>query len=167
MKNKISVIVPIFNTEPYLPRCIDSIINQTYQNLEIILIDDASQDKCDQICKEYMAKDDRVIVIHKKQNGGISRARNSGLDVATGEYITFIDSDDHIDTIMLETMMVYLVENDLKLMEIEHKDDKKNKTFNHEFTIENSVSATKRVIDNTNFAVWRKIFKRSLVKDMR
>ena len=81
----VSVIVPIYNVEKYLKRCIDSILNQTYKNLEIILVDDGSPDKCPQICDEYAKVDDRIIVIHNK-NGGVSSARNAGLDIAKGKY---------------------------------------------------------------------------------
>lgn len=95
----ISVIVPIYNVEKYLKKCIDSIINQTYKNLEIILVDDGSPDNCGKICDEYVGKDSRVIVIHK-ENGGVSSARNRGLDIARGEYITFVDSDDLIGSNM-------------------------------------------------------------------
>ena len=93
--NKISVVVPIYNVERYLKRCIDSIINQTYDNLEIILVNDGSKDSCLNICNEYKKKDERVIVIDQP-NAGLSGARNSGIEIATGEYISFIDSDDYI-----------------------------------------------------------------------
>lgn len=90
----VSIIVPVYKVEKYLHKCVDSIINQSYRKLEIILVDDGSPDTCPTICNEYRDKDDRVVVIHK-ENGGLSDARNTGLDVATGEYITFIDSDDY------------------------------------------------------------------------
>jgi glycosyltransferase involved in cell wall biosynthesis len=86
----ISVIVPIYKVEEYLPRCIDSILAQTYKNLEIILVDDGSPDKCPAICDEYAKKDSRIKVIHKK-NGGVSSARNAGLEAAKGDYIFFVD----------------------------------------------------------------------------
>lgn len=92
----ISIIVPIYKVEPYLRRCLDSIVNQTYTNLEIILVDDGSPDSCPQICDEYAAKDKRIVVIHK-ENGGLSDARNAGLDICKGEYISFVDSDDWVD----------------------------------------------------------------------
>lgn len=91
----ISVVVPIYNVEKYLKRCIDSIIQQTYKNLEIILVDDGSPDNCGKICDDYAKTDKRIKVIHKK-NGGLSDARNVGIKNATGKYITFIDSDDDI-----------------------------------------------------------------------
>lgn len=99
----ISVIVPIYNVEKYISRCIETIINQTYKNLEIILIDDGSTDRSGDICDEYANKDKRIRVIHK-ENEGPSDARNSGLSVATGEYISFIDSDDWIALNMYEIL---------------------------------------------------------------
>lgn len=104
MKNDlISVIVPIYNVERYLNKCVDSIINQTYQNLEIILVDDGSPDNCPIICDEYAKKDKRIKVIHK-ENGGLSDARNVGINIAKGKYLSFIDSDDYIDSQMLEKL---------------------------------------------------------------
>lgn len=94
---KISVIVPVYNVEKYLPRCIDSILSQTFTDFELLLIDDGSPDNCGKICDEYAAKDSRVRVFHKP-NGGVSSARNLGLDKACGEWITFIDSDDYVDS---------------------------------------------------------------------
>ncbi len=96
MTSLISIIIPVYNVEKYLPECLDSVINQTYKNLEILLIDDGSPDNSGKICDEYAEKDARIKVIHK-ENGGVSSARNLGLDIATGEYITFIDSDDFVD----------------------------------------------------------------------
>lgn len=99
----ISVIVPVYKVENYLRQCLDSIINQTYKNLEIILVDDGSPDNCPKICDEYAKNDKRIKVIHK-ENGGLSSARNAGLDVCTGEYISFIDSDDIVDKNFIERM---------------------------------------------------------------
>lgn len=92
----ISIIVPVYNVEQYLRRCVDSLVNQTYRNLEIILVDDGSPDRCGEICDDYAEKDDRIVVIHKP-NGGLSDARNKGIDIARGDYIMFIDSDDWIE----------------------------------------------------------------------
>ena len=89
----ITIIVPIYNTACYISHCVDSILSQTFPDFELILVDDGSPDNCPAICDEYAAKDPRVIVIHK-ENGGVSSARNAGLDIAKGEYITFVDSDD-------------------------------------------------------------------------
>lgn len=99
----ISVIVPCYNVEEYLPKCVESILSQTYKNLEIILVDDGSPDNCGKICDEYAAKDGRIKVIHKA-NGGLSDARNVALDIMTGEYVTFIDSDDYVALDYVESM---------------------------------------------------------------
>lgn len=104
-KGLISVIVPIYKVEKYLNRCIQSIVGQTYRNLEIILVDDGSPDLCPQMCDEWARKDSRIKVIHK-ENGGLSDARNAGVAIAKGEYIGFIDSDDYIDEEMYERLYV-------------------------------------------------------------
>ena len=101
---KVSIIVPIYMVEKYLVRCIESIISQTYSNLEIILVDDGSLDDCPQICDEYAKKDNRIKAIHKK-NGGLSSARNAGMEVVTGNYILFVDSDDYIKEDMYEILL--------------------------------------------------------------
>lgn len=106
----VSVIVPIYKVEPYLHRCVDSILSQTYINLEIILVDDGSPDNCGKICDEYAQKDNRVKVIHKK-NGGLSDARNVAIDEATGEYITFVDSDDYIDICYVDYLYLIALQN--------------------------------------------------------
>ena len=101
----ISVIVPIYKVEQFLEQCIQSIVFQTHKNLEIILVDDGSPDNCGKLCDEWASKDDRIHVIHKS-NGGLSDARNAGIEVATGDYIAFVDSDDWIAPDMYEKMLV-------------------------------------------------------------
>lgn len=103
MEELISVVVPIYMVEAYLERCIRSIVNQTYRNLEIILVDDGSKDKCPKICDIWAKKDSRIVVIHR-ENGGLSAARNSGIDIAKGEYIAFVDSDDFIAEDFIECL---------------------------------------------------------------
>lgn len=105
----LSIIVPIYKVEPYLRQCIDSIVLQTYRNLEIILVDDGSPDNCPAICDEYEKTDKRIRVIHK-ENGGLSDARNAGLDIATGDLIGFVDSDDWLAPDMYEELMQTLLE---------------------------------------------------------
>lgn len=107
MKNQplISVIIPVYNVENYLRECVDSVINQTYKNLEIILVDDGSTDSSGKICDEYLDADGRVTVIHQK-NGGLSAARNAGVDACEGDYVYFLDSDDYIDSNSLATLVV-------------------------------------------------------------
>ena len=114
MDKLISVIVPIYNVEEYLNECVDSILNQTYKNLEIILVDDGSTDKSGIICDDYAKIDSRIKVIHKK-NGGLSDARNVGIDRALGEFIIFIDSDDYIDHSMCEILLAYASKYDVDI----------------------------------------------------
>ncbi|MCR5223874.1 MAG: glycosyltransferase [Bacilli bacterium] len=110
-KPLISVIVPIYNVEEYLNKCVDSIIGQTYKNLEIILVDDGSPDNCPELCDEYLKIDKRVKVIHKK-NGGLSDARNEGVRISTGEYISFIDSDDYVPNNFIEELFNGYIKED-------------------------------------------------------
>jgi len=95
MSDLISVIIPVYKVEKYIDKCIKSILNQTYTNLEIILVDDGSPDNCGQICDDYAQKHNRIKVIHKT-NGGQAEARNYGLNIAKGKYVTFLDSDDYV-----------------------------------------------------------------------
>ena len=101
--DKVSIVIPIYNVEKYLKKCIDSIINQTYENLEIILVDDESPDNCPKICDDYKTIDSRIKVIHQK-NQGLSGARNTGLKEATGKYIMFQDSDDTLENNSIEKL---------------------------------------------------------------
>ena len=110
----ISVIVPVYKVEQYLDECIQSIVNQTYTNLEIILVDDGSPDNCPQICDEWAKKDSRIRVLHNKNNG-VSAARNAGLTIAKGQYIGFVDSDDYIAADMYESLMVGIKQGNKKI----------------------------------------------------
>ena len=110
----ISIIIPIYKVEPYLCCCVDSVLSQTFRNLEIILVDDGSPDHCPILCDEYAAKDPRIKVIHK-QNGGLSDARNAGMAVATGHYLMFVDSDDWLEQDAVETLFQLLRENKAQL----------------------------------------------------
>ena len=110
MGKLVSIIIPIYKVEAFLSRCVESVLVQTYKDIEIILVDDGSPDKCPQICDEYAEKYFQIKVVHK-QNGGLSSARNAGMKVATGEYILFVDSDDWIDTEMV-TELVRIAERE-------------------------------------------------------
>ena len=110
MNIKVSIIVPVYNVEPYLDRCMQSLLKQTLKEIEIIMVDDESPDHCPQLCEDYKAKYSNVKVVHKK-NGGLGFARNSGLEVAKGEYVAFIDSDDFVDTDMFQHLYEYAIEN--------------------------------------------------------
>lgn len=101
----VTVIVPIYNVEEYLDRCVESIVNQTYKNLEIILVDDGSPDNCPEMCEQWAQKDSRIKVVHK-QNAGLGMARNTGIDNANGKYIFFFDSDDYVDTSIVEKCVI-------------------------------------------------------------
>lgn len=103
-KRKVSVIVPIFNVEQYLPECVDSLISQTYNNIEIILVNDGSIDRCDKICDEYAAKDPRISVIHQ-ENGGVTSARRAGAKYAKGEWLAFVDGDDTLPLNAIELLL--------------------------------------------------------------
>ena len=111
---KISVIVPVYKVEKYLDKCVESIVNQTYKNLEIILVDDGSPDNCPAMCDAWAEKDERIKVIHK-ENGGVSSARNAALEVATGDYIGFVDSDDWIEPDMYEYLVSLILDNDAQI----------------------------------------------------
>ena len=115
MKPKVSVIVPVYKVEPYLRKCLDSLVNQTLRDIEIIVIDDGSPDHCGAICDEYAAMDERIQVVHK-ENGGLSAARNEGIDRATGEYITFVDSDDWCELDMYETAYAAAKKHDADIL---------------------------------------------------
>lgn len=114
MSPKLSVIIPIYKVENYLERCVNSVLRQDYRNIEVILVDDGSPDRCPQICDEFARKDDRVIVIHKK-NGGLSSARNAGINVSAGKYITFLDSDDQWREGMLSEIMDDVIESSVDM----------------------------------------------------
>lgn len=117
---KISVIVPVYNVENYLSACLDSILSQTYQDFEIILIDDGSKDASGQICDAYAGKDPRIQVVHQ-ENGGVSRARNRGLELATGELISFIDSDDTLEPDMYELLVRVMREHNADISHCGYK----------------------------------------------
>lgn len=114
-KGLVSVIVPIYNVETFLERCLNSIVKQSYTNLEIILVDDESPDNCGDICDRWAERDNRIKVIHKK-NGGLGFARNSGLDIATGEFVAFVDSDDYITYDFIEKYVNHMILEDADLV---------------------------------------------------
>ncbi len=112
---KVSIIVPVYNVEPYIERCVESLRNQTLKDIEIILVDDESPDNCPSMCDEYASRDSRIKVVHKK-NGGLGMACNSGMDAATGEFVAFCDSDDWVDAEMYETMYKEAIGNNVDMV---------------------------------------------------
>lgn len=125
MKEKLSIVVPVYNNEKFLDKCLTSIINQTYQNLEIILVNDGSKDNSLKIMEEYAKKDSRIIIIDK-ENGGVSSARNDGIKRSTGEYITFVDSDDYIELNEIEEMYNAIKENNVDMVRTNYQVRYKN-----------------------------------------
>lgn len=166
---RISVIVPVYNVERFLSRCVDSILAQTYENLEIILVDDGSPDGSGAICDEYAAKDSRVQVIHKA-NGGLSSARNAGIDAATGDYLAFVDSDDWIEPETYSYLMGLVQKYDVKLAytgRYDVEEETGEKTVGLCPPKEEKIPARDFVgriflWDNVDSAAWDKLYHRSL-----
>lgn len=157
MNPKISIIVPVYKVERYLEKCINSILNQTFKDFELILVDDGSPDRCGEICDNYAKKDNRIIVIHK-ENGGVSDARNVGLDIATGEYIGFVDSDDWIEKDMYENLYdkCKKEQSDIGIIGVHELSEYDNYTYEYIPVKEEFLSILKRA------HVWNKIFKKEL-----
>ena len=179
MKNKtgtplISVIVPVYNLEKYLVRCIESIIGQTYKNLEIILIDDGSTDTSGQIIDEFKKKDNRIKVIHK-ENGGESNARNTGLRMATGEYIAFCDCDDWMDLDMYETLAWELNQENIDMAASGwyKETDSSSQEIRNALPVNSQVFGREELLkylymrdSYRGFAyMWDKLYKREILKD--
>lgn len=172
----ISVIVPIYKVERYLRKCIDSIILQTYKELEIILIDDGSPDECPQICDEYAVLDNRIKVVHKT-NAGVSSARNEGLKIAKGEYIGFIDPDDYIAPNMYDEMLIAMKETnaDMAICGYEYVDEINGVDIKRSYKIRpNEIMSQKKVFESyanmpptTRHGVCNKLFKQQIIKDLR
>ena len=168
----ISVIVPIYKVENYLNRCVESIVHQTYHNLEIILVDDGSPDSCPRLCDEWAKKDSRVKVIHKK-NGGLSDARNAGMQVATGEYISFIDSDDDIALDFFESLLSVMLKEDSDIAEcsvVKFYEDGRMEEFSDDMavsTFETEAALSGLIAENPfHQHVWNKLYKTELVRDI-
>ena len=169
-KDLISIIVPVYKVEEYLGDCIQSIVNQTYQNLQIILVDDGSPDCCGKICDEWMVKDKRIEVIHKK-NGGLSDARNAGLNVATGAYIAFVDSDDWIEPQMYEVLLEVMKKEEADIVACGIIDTYPEKKVIHSFPYATGASEKflKMIYQDTKFPVasWNKLYRKELWENFR
>lgn len=179
MKDLISVIVPVYKVEQYLDGCIDSLVKQSYANLEIILVDDGSPDNCPKKCDEWAQKDSRIKVIHKK-NGGLSSARNAGLDIANGNYYAFVDSDDWVEPTMYADMIKIIksykvdfvagkincyIEDKDKFIPFMEKSDRYIIKTNKLFTKD---EYRKLIISNNiESAVWNKLYKKEYIANLR
>lgn len=172
----ISVIIPVYNVERYLERCLDSVVNQTYKNLEIILIDDGSSDGSGEICDKYAKLDKRIIVIHQN-NSGVSAARNKGIDIAKGDYISFIDSDDTIEANMYEILLKNAVESGAEISYCGFSQIELNgevKYINN--TLKKIILEKKEVVKGYFFndaikllmyCPWNKLFSKKILKTVR
>lgn len=168
----ISIIVPIYKVEKYLDRCIDSLVNQTYRNIEIILVDDGSPDLCPQICEDWKNKDERIKVIHQK-NKGAAAAKNTGLDMASGKMISFCDADDYMEKSMIETMVHYMhtSQSDIVSCGVNWVDEDGN-TLSIKCGDEcvlNQPDAIKCLLTNgiIREQVWDKLYKREVIHNVR
>ena len=175
---KISVIVPVYKVEEYLERCVDSIINQTYKNLEIILVDDGSPDLCPVMCDKYAERDSRITVIHK-ENGGLSDARNFGIDAASGEYIAFVDSDDYINENYIEKLSEAMHKDNAdislcSLLVVDEKGKKLSTDISNDSPLSNEVITGREVLERRYefngwyyVVVWNKLYKRDIFDTIR
>lgn len=172
MQPLISVIVPVYKVEEYLDQCVSSIVNQTYQNLEILLVDDGSPDGCPAMCDRWAEKDSRIKVIHK-ENGGLSDARNAGLKIATGEYVAFVDSDDMISDDMLESLYnaLYDTKSDIAECDYVYFEDKLphiDDCTDAKHTIFCAEEALKALLEKKDLycVVWNKLYRRLLFDNL-
>ena len=171
MESLISIIVPVYKVEKYLARCIDSVIGQTYTNLEIILVDDGSPDHCGQICDDYAKKDHRIKVIHKN-NEGLGFARNSGMEICTGEYIMFLDSDDYLTLDAVQVLYARIVADCSDIAAGKHSDAYEDGSVDGRFCewMQDSVLSPADVFmqlgEKTYLSVvaWAKLYRRSVFK---
>lgn len=173
---KVSVIVPVYKVEKYIDRCVESVIKQTFDDFELILVDDGSPDRCPQICDDYVNKDDRITVIHK-ENGGLSSARNAGIEAASAEYIFFLDSDDWIHHKTLEILYNLAKDNDAQIVSANYALVKgyedipdvkgySTKVYEREDALEFylKVGMSKRI---SEYPSWGKLYKRELFSGIR
>ena len=170
----ISIIVPIYKVERFLPQCIDSILAQTHQNIEIILVDDGSPDQCPRICDTYAKLDPRITVIHKP-NGGVSDARNAGIEIAQGDYIGFVDSDDYIHPQMYEKLLHVLEDNnaDMSMCSFESVDisgnplPKNNPIKTEILSHREGLRKIKNESTWQYLILWNKLYKKELFAEIR
>lgn len=171
-EKKISVIIPVYKVEKFIHACVDSVLQQTYENLEVILVDDGSPDQCPAICDQYAAQDTRIRVIHQ-ENQGVSVARNTGIAAITGDYVMYLDSDDFLKPDYCEKMLLALEKTgaDIAVGEIDTVDEFGNKISGDDYHISESLvmdrkEAMSHLIDPTDIRgfVWGKLYKKDIVK---
>ncbi len=169
-KELISIVIPVYNVELYLKKCINSVLQQTYKNIEIILVDDGSTDSCGMICDEFKSLDSRIKVFHKK-NGGLSDARNYGIERANGSYITFIDSDDYVKRKFIEKLYNSITKNNCDIAICAHEDIYSDRIKRYEFSenfldekVMGKEEALKHMLykDGYDVSAWAKLYKKSL-----
>ena len=167
MDKLVSIILPVYGVEKYLPECVDSLLRQTYKNLEIILVDDASPDNCGAICDSYAARDSRVRVIHK-ENGGAASARNAGLDAARGDYICFVDSDDTVEPDYVQTLLETLGDGDIAMCGFYFHSRSSSQPEIVAPGSYDRIGFMKRFLEDWRCALlWNKIFRREIIGDLR
>lgn len=174
MSKLISVIIPVYNVKRYLKKCLDSIIYQTYKDLQIIIIDDGSNDGSELICDEYSKKDSRIMVLHQK-NSGVSAARNNALDEANGDYISFIDADDYLEPEMYEVMITDITkyEADIAICGVNniYEDNSyKNKNFSIDSktrTLNYEEFLRRMINNNISTSIWNKLFSKKLLENIK
>lgn len=171
---KVTIIVPVYNVEQYIEKCVDSILRQNYKNIEIILVDDGSTDLSGEICDAYGKKDTRVKVIHKS-NGGLSSARNAGLKIASGEYISYVDSDDYVEESFIQELLSLCVDNNRAFSCISFREfseecesvmreNAKPIVYNEEEFIKKIVSDDSA--NKITYCVWSKLFRRDIIEGL-
>lgn len=171
MNDLISVIVPVYNVDVYLPECINSLMNQEYTNLEIILVDDGSTDDSGKICDEYQKKDERIKVIHKN-NAGVSEARNTGIEESSGEYIAFVDSDDYVDNDYIYVLYKTLLKDnsDLSVCNFTKLTKKKsNLDKNYKYYCVDAETAIDNMFEGNSIQgyIWCKLFKKNIIRKIK
>lgn len=175
MQELVSIIVPVYKVKEYLPKCVDSLLEQTYKNIEIILVDDGSPDVCGKICDDYAVKDNRVTVIHK-ENGGLSDARNIAIPKAYGEYIVFVDSDDWVSQYYVEHLYEAIKKDDVDLAfswfeNVYEGQDRKLEVKKElsDYECLDSQSCLKRLLyqDGVECCAWGKIYKKEIISGLR
>ena len=164
---KVSVIIPVYNVETYISKCISSVIEQSYKNIEIILIDDGSKDSSGKILDEYEKGDDRITVIHQK-NKGVSAARNRGLELASGDYVVFVDGDDWVDSNYVSYFVELLQNHECEIgMNVNNYTAISNKSSDNTYKISSEKAMEWLYLDKIFVAVWNKIYDMQFLKRNR